>query len=516
MKLKKVISGEELYKKMEEAINILCNTVKSTLGPKGANVIINKSTFSPFITNDGVTIAESIESDDMVTNTILELAKESSIKTNEVVGDGTTTTLVLLQSIFNNGLKLINKGVNPLKLKKELDNSLIDIAERINSLSREPNDSELKNIAIVSANDNYIGEIISEVYLKIKNKDAIFIKENNKNETVINYLKGYIINSNLASNYFLKELKEVVYENPYILLIDDYLENIEDIACVINFILQNNSSLVILAKEYSESVINEILSLKIDNNINIFLLRNPEYGINQISVLKDLSIIASAKIIEKIEFINISDLGKVENIKISNENIVLNYKMNSNINERIEELKRDINITEDKDSINRRLAMFTTGMAEIIIGGNTTTERREKKMRYDDALCAISAADKGVLPGSGLVFLKISKELDKINYGDIILKEALKMPFSQIMFNGGFDSDEILKKVEDSGYKIIYNLNTLEYENINNTNILDATSVVLNSLTSAVSIAGMLLSTTSIIINEHTNNINKVNDYTEM
>ena len=514
--MKLVVRNNDLYNKMEEAINMLCDTVKVTLGPKGANVIINKSMFSPFITNDGVTIAECIESDDKILNTILEIAKESSIKTNDIVGDGTTTTLVLLQSIFHNGLEMIRKGNNPIIIKRELDNSLKNILKLILNESRKPKDDELKYIATVSANDENIGNVISEAYLKTKNRDAVFIKESNNLETKINYLNGYIFESNLASNYFLKDLKEINLENVYVLLIDNYIDNINCLSDVLNYIILNNKSLVVIAKDYDECVINNILSLNIDNKEKIFLLKNPEYGSAQLSVLKDISAITNSKVVEKLDYVDTTYLGSASKIRITDKNIIINFFKNEFIENRVKELNNELILGEDNSALNKRIAMFSSGIVEIVVGEKTTTERREKKMRYDDALCAISSASNGVVPGGGLTLLKISNNMEEITIGDSILKKALQEPFEQILYNAGIDKNDVLKIIKENNYDVVFNLNNLKYENVLNTKILDSTDIVINSITSAVSIASMLLSTTSIVINEHENNLNKINDYNEI
>ena len=232
--MKKVVSGNVLKEKMIEAIDLLCDTVKVTLGPKGNNVIIDHSNFSPFITNDGVTIAENIESDDEITNTILELAKEASIKTNEIVGDGTTTTLVLLQSIFKEGLKVINEGVSPIILKQEIDESLNKIIELLKSKSRKPTNNDLLNISTISSNDKKIGKLIYEAYLKTQNKDAIKIIETNDIDCSLNFIKGYNFETVIASPYYFNEFKEINITNCKILIIDKTLEGIEEVANVLN------------------------------------------------------------------------------------------------------------------------------------------------------------------------------------------------------------------------------------------------------------------------------------------
>ena len=269
--MKKVISGNELYDNMSNAINILCSTVKSTLGPICNNVIIDHSNFSPFITNDGVTIAENITSENEVINTILELAKEASIKTNENVGDGTTTTLVLLESIFNLGLNLIRNGMKPMKLKNDLISELDNIIKDINLKSRKANNKDLINIAINSANDIEIGKIVSDAYSKVKDKNAINIVEYDIPLTRIEYLKGYCFETILASPYFLYNNTEIKYTNSKILLVNSILDDINVLSLIFNEVIKNNNSLIIIANDYEENFINQVLSLKLDNNLNIVL-----------------------------------------------------------------------------------------------------------------------------------------------------------------------------------------------------------------------------------------------------
>ena len=512
MKLKKVISNNELREKINEAINLLCGTVKTTLGPKGNNIIIDHSTFSPFITNDGVTIAQNIESDDTAINTILELAKEASIKTNETVGDGTTTTLVLLEAIYNEGLKLLNNGLSPIVLKRKLDEELVNIEKMILEKSHLPNSKELTNISSISANNKQIGKLISDVYFKVNNYDAINIIEGSNN-TEVKFLEGYILETNIISDFYFKDLNEIKINNAKILLINNYLDDINDISEIVNYVITNNDNLIIIANEYSESIINEMLSLYINENIKIYLLKNPEYGNKQYSLLKDIQAFSNAKIIENIEYILTDSLGNVETTTINKEYINFNFKHNNNVNKRIKEIEKEVN--DDIEYINKRIAMFNNGLATICVGAQTTTEKRELKMRYDDALCAIKSASKGVIPGSGLILLEIS---DNLNNDEITLlfKNILSIPFKQILYNAGLDFEEIYKNIKNSNYQKIYNINNDTFEDINTTLVLDATEVVINSLKNACSIASMLLTTSSLVINEYTNNLNKTNEYNEL
>ncbi len=504
--MKKVISGENLTIKMQEAINLLCGTVKTTLGPKGNNIIIDHSTFSPFITNDGVTIAENIESDDEVVNTILELAKEASIKTNDNVGDGTTTTLVLLENIFNNGLEYIKKGINPLQLKKQLDLALQKVLKEINSYARKPKENDYTLIAQVSANDENIGSLISEVYNKIKKKSAITLKESQNEETYVNYNKGYIFDTILASPYFLN--KTIDWIEPYCLVLNEPIYDLESISKYLNIIYEKQEKLVIIAKDYSDELVNEIVSLYLENKINIILLKTPLFGIQQQEFYEDLKII-----LDNFNF------GKIRNIKINKEKTLLSFKENNKIKDYVTKLKlqRENNDNDNRlEDLNLRIAYLTNGTAEIVIGAPTDTERREKKMRFIDALWAIEEARKGILSGSGLSLLKVSDNIKSTDLGFIILKEALKKPLEQILLNAGFETKEIIDKIRNNNYEIIFNVKEEKFENILDTTVIDPLEVVTNALKNACSIAGMLLTTSSLVVNEYQNNLNKEIEFNEL
>ena len=247
--MRKVISGKKLEEKMSEAINLLCDTVKKTLGPKGNNIIIDHSSFTPFITNDGVTIAQNIESDDETINTILEIAKEASIKTNEVVGDGTTTTLVLLQSIYNSSMEYIKKGENPIILKKELESILQEILRELNNYKIKPSKDTLKKIACISANDNEIGSLVSDIYKYVENKNSIVIKEVEENTLRYKLLKGYYLDTSVASPYFFKNNNDITLKDSYVLIYNNDLIDINEIGNVLNFIMEKNSNLVIFSND---------------------------------------------------------------------------------------------------------------------------------------------------------------------------------------------------------------------------------------------------------------------------
>ncbi len=514
--MKKIVSGEVLQDKMVEAINLLCDTVKTTLGPKGSNVIIDHSNFSPFITNDGVTIAENIFSDDEVINTILTLAKEASLKTNTLVGDGTTTTLVLLQSIFNNGLDLIKKGVNPIILKKELNKELENIITMLKEYATMPSQSDLEHIAYISSNSKEIGKIVSEVYLKVLDKNAITIKEGEDEVTKVNYLKGYAIDSIIPSIYFLNGLKQKVYSNPFILLVDRCLYNLEEVSLVLNEIITKKCSLIIMARDYTEEFVQNIISLNMENNLEILLLKIPGYGLNSKQILDDLKVICNGDLVINKD-ITLDDLGRVQEVSVDDEKCLFNFKYNDLIKKRVLELNDMLNNTDsEKENIEGRLAMFNKGIAEIIVGAKTVTERREKKMRYDDALGAIEAAKEGIVPGSGLILSLISERLNEDGMAKVIFKKSLSKPLEQILINAGLNYQEIIERIKNTNYEIIYNVKSEEYEKVRDTLVIDPVKVVINALVNATSIASIILTTTSLVINENLNNLNKVIDYNEL
>ncbi len=511
--MKKVISNEELNLKMIEAIKLLCEPVKKTLGPKGRNVIIDHSAFSPFITNDGVTIAENITSEDPVINTILELAKESSIKTNELIGDGTTTTLVLLESLYLNGYEKIKEGYNPLIFKQELNIALETVINNIIKESTKPAKKDLENIATISANSKKIGHILATAYKKV-GKDNIYITESNTETTKVNHLIGYQIDCNIASPYYFKNNLPLEFENPKILLYAQELEYIEEISPLINKIIDTKNPLIIIAKDYNPNLINEVINLYLTNNIPLILLKTPYYGLEEQVTLTDLATISNTKVYSNLKNIDINNLGTLEHIDITKETVTFKYRETKTIKEYFKNLKKNISNKNEFDT--KRLAMLNKGFIKIEVGAQTTTEQREKKMRYDDALCSLKIALKGVVPGSGLTLLKCCEKLNPDNPATIILKEALKTPLKQILENAALNSDEIINKIISSNYNYLYNVKKDTYEEVSNSVVIDSTEVVITALKNACSIAGLLLTTNTLIINEFNSNNKNYLDINEI
>ena len=515
--MKRVIMNEELYNCCEEAIDLLCGTVKKTLGPRGSNAIIDHSLFSPFITNDGVTIAKNIESEDERVNTILTLAKEASIKTDEEVGDGTTTTLVLLESIFKNGLEKIKSGKNPHRLKKELDEGTKEIIAKIKEEARIPSEEDYFRVASIAASDEEIGHLVSSVYLKLNSKGSLKIEESREKETYVKYVNGYTLDTILSSPYFLKE--EITYNNPYVLIINKDIKEIEEISEVINFLIDKKSPSIILAQDYNEEVINQILSLNFNKITNVTLLKMPEYGTHQIDILNDIEVITDAKIVKITDEITLSNLGKCNKVVINKEYVNIFYdKESKKVERHLAKIKK--RSKEEKDSyeldfLNERIAKLTNGRGIIYVGASTTTEAREKKMRFDDALYALENTSEGVVPGSGIILLRISDKMQIETDGYEILKKSLEKPFYQILENVGIEREEVYSKIKESNYELIYNVLDEKYESVMKTSVVDPVSVVTSALENASSIASMLLTTTCLIINEF-QEPNKININSEL
>jgi len=514
--MKKVVSKEILQDKILESINLLCGTVKKTLGPIGNNVLIDHSTFSPFITNDGVTIAKNIESDDETIGAILEIIKEASIKTNNEVGDGTTTTLVLLESIYKESLEYIKNGISPVFLKKELNKTLDIILSDLEKLKRKATKKDLKNIAIIATGEEELGELAYQVVSKVKQKEAIAIKEILENKTKISYYKGYSFESTLASLYFLKDTNVLKCHGAYILLINTVLTNLECISFILNDILKNKRDLIIIANDFQENVVEELVSISLTEKLSICCLKIEEYGMHVYKIMKDIANITNGTIVDQENHITSNDVGIAENIEITKEKVKIDFKATNKTKNYLKKLKiakKELTNDLEKDFFNKRIAMFSKGTAEINLGAPTKTEVLEKRMRLEDAICALSVCNNGIMLGGGISLLQIAENIKETNEASKIWKKALEEPFIQILKNAGIDYSDIKKKIKKEHYKQIYNVSNSTWEESSSTKVIDPYLVIKHTLINAASIASMLFTTTSLIINEYKNNYNKENEY---
>ena len=500
--MKKVVSNNELKEVMDNAINLLCTTVSKTLGPTGNNILIDNSELSPFITNDGVTIAKNIESNDERVNAVLEIVKEASLKTNEIVGDGTTTTLVLLESIYKEGIKEIELGKNPIIIKKELNQALDIVIKELQKEKISPTEKDYQNIAITSANDKEIGLYLSNIYSKTNNKYSIQLKQSKNLNTYYELKQGYSIEINEISSLYFKTRKIIALEDVYIFILKGYLTDINQIANIINE--SENKNIVIFVEGLERNIKEEILAYFLTENKNIFIIELPEYALHKEKIENDIKVLSDCDIRNiDYETVDFNNSGKISNISITNEEININVDKNK-AKKLIKELKEELKTTYDsyeKEFIENRLAKLENGIITIYVGGTTKTEIKEKLMRYEDCLCALDISKKGIIPGEGISLLKISESLDAKTSGEKILKIALTSPINKIIENTG-QNINIKQQIIDSNFEKIYNFENSSLETIEQTTIKDPIEVVKTSLENAVSIASLLLTTSSIIINE--------------
>jgi len=503
--MKEIIRDDELRQVILDATNLICDAVGSTLGPKGNNVIINSDDKTPFITNDGVTIASSIVSSNKRINTILEIIKEATLKTNEKVGDGTTTTLVLLKKIIEEGIKAINNGKNSIILKKDLEIAKLKVIDFLNNEKKNPTKKDLFTIASISANDEEIGQIITEVFLKMKSKNAIKLDYSRNNNTYYEIKNGYSIELDNIPILYLNNIKKLELKNVYILIINSYLENLEKINFIINESIERNKNIIILADDFDNNILKEIISIQMQYNKNIYLFKLPDYASRKMAIASDIALISSSTIKNLIyENLTWNDLGFVDKVIIDKHELIF-INNSIDIDNRILVLKNELLTTNseyDKDFLKERIAKMENGIATIFVGGITNTEIKEKIMRFEDALNALEIAKKGVIVGEGISFLKSCSILSSNNTGENILKSSLQAPFLKILDNAGLDSKLLMNHIIDSNYKYIYNFNTDKLDNINITKILDPIDVEIEALNNAISIASMLLTTNYLIIND--------------
>ena len=486
--MKRVIFGDELDKKKKDAIDLICNAVASTIGPIGNNVLINSDETLPYITNDGVTIAKAIESDDEEINGILDIIKNAAFKTNEEVGDGTSTTLVLVKSLYDEGIKLINNGISPIILKNKLNEILNTLTDNLSSIKRESSTLMLENIASISANDKNLGMFISEIFGKMKTKYAIKIVEGESTTTYYEINKGYNIAINNISPIYFKDEEKINLSNCHVLITTGYLNSLEDISDVINEVIVRNETLIILVDDCNNEINNNLISYYLKEDIKIFIFNFLDYGSRKTIIKQDIAFLSNSKI-NSLDYdcITFDDLGIIKNVIIKKDEVI--FLSNVNVTPLINKLEEDIKSC--KSNYER----------DYIYERNTSTEIQEKMMRIEDAVSALEVANKGVVPGEGVSFLYIANMLDDNIYNNMV-KIAFAEPFNKIIENTGISSSLIYNNIKNSEFKLIYKIDNGSYEDIFETKIVDPYLVVAECIKNAISIAGLLLTTKYMIIND--------------
>ena len=522
--MKQILTGIDAIKKLESGVDKLANAVKITLGPKGRNVVLERKFSTPLITNDGVTIAKEIVLQDNYENLGASLLKEASIKTNDLAGDGTTTACVLTQSIIKEGIKNCTAGANPIILKKGIKKATECVVERLKELSTPVNNSkEIFQLASISAGYEEIGKLISEAFEKVGKNGVITVEEGKTLKNELKIVEGMQFDRGYISPYMVtdNEKMSATLNNCYILITDLKINNIQEILPILEEVSKQNKSLLIIAEDYENEVINTLVLNKLRGLLNVVAVKCPAFGSRRSAILNDIAIITngefvSADIVSSLKEINLNHLGFASNVKITKDNTLICGGSGeiSQIETRISEIKGQIELCDndfDREELERRLAKLTGGIAVIYVGSATEVEMQEKKLRIEDAISATkSAVEEGIIAGGGVALLNcidcVSKLADTLSgdekTGANIIKHCLSAPIMQIAENAGINGGVILEKVmlgQTKNTNYGYNALTDEYVDMIKSGVIDPTKVTRCAIENASSIASTLLTTNVLI-----------------
>ena len=520
---KEIKYGIEARKALEEGVNKLANTVRVTIGPKGRNVVLDKSYGAPLITNDGVTIAKDIELEDAFENMGAQLVKEVAAKTNDVAGDGTTTATVLAQAMINEGMKNLAAGANPIVLRKGMKKATDCAVEAIAHMSEKvTGKDQIAKVAAISAGDEEVGQMVADAMEKVSNDGVITIEESKTMKTELDLVEGMQFDRGYISAYMATYMDkmEAVLDNPYILITDKKISNIQEILPVLEQIVQSGSKLLIIAEDVEGEALTTLIVNKLRGTFNVVAVKAPGYGDRRKEMLKDIAILTGGQVISEELGLELKDttmdmLGRAKSVKVQKENTVIvdGEGAKEDIDARVAQIKAQLEETTsefDKEKLQERLAKLAGGVAVIRVGAATETEMKEAKLRMEDALNATRAAvEEGVVSGGGSAYIHASKkvaELVKTLSGDekigaqIILK-ALEAPLFHIAYNAGLEGAVIINKVRESEVGTGFDAYKEEYVNMIDAGILDPAKVTRSALQNATSVASTLLTTESVVAN---------------
>jgi len=502
----------------------LASAVKSTLGPRGRNVVIDKGWGSPTVTKDGVTVAEEIELRDKAENLGAKLIKEAASKTSDVAGDGTTTATVLTEAIFKEALKNIAAGADPMALNRGMRAAVDAVSKKLTEIS-QPIDStketDIINIASISANnDTAIGKTMADAFMKVGKDGVITVEESKSLETYVDVVEGMQFDRGYLSPNFITDTDNmtVEMENPLILVYEDKIASIQKLIPLLEATAKNKSPLLIIAEDVEGEALATLVVNKLRGILSVAAVKAPGYGDRRKAMLEDIAILTGAKPIFKdlgieLESVKLSDLGKAAKVSIDNDNttIVMQGKPGDHVKARIEQIRREIEVTTsdyDREKLQERLAKLAGGVAQINVGAGSEVEMKEIKARVEDALHATRAAiEEGIVPGGGVALIRcreVVEEVQKKLKGDEktgaqIIYESLKMPAWQIAENAGEEGNVVVHKISQGKGGFGFNANTMVYEDLFKSGVIDPTKVVRSALHNAASVAGLLLTTDAVI-----------------
>ena len=518
---KEIKYGIEARKALEEGVNKLANTVRVTIGPKGRNVVLDKSYGAPLITNDGVTIAKDIELEDAFENMGAQLVKEVATKTNDVAGDGTTTATVLAQAMVNAGMKNLAAGANPIILRKGMKKATDCAVEAIAHMSEKvTGKDQIAKVASISAGDEEVGQMVADAMEKVSNDGVITIEESKTMKTELDLVEGMQFDRGYISAYMATDMDkmEANLDNPYILITDKKISNIQEILPVLEQIVQNGAKLLIIAEDVEGEALTTLIVNKLRGTFNVVAVKAPGYGDRRKEMLKDIAILTGGQVISEELGLELKDttmdmLGRAKSVKVQKENTVIvdGEGAKEDIEARVGQIRAQLEETTsdfDKEKLQERLAKLAGGVAVIRVGAATETEMKEAKLRMEDALNATRAAvEEGVISGGGSAYIHASKKVaelaatlsgDEKTGAEIILK-ALEAPLYHIAHNAGLEGAVIINKVRESEVGTGYDALNDEYVNMIDAGILDPAKVTRSALQNATSVASTLLTTESVV-----------------
>jgi chaperonin GroEL len=520
MAAKEIVYTEIARKLILEGVNALADAVKVTLGPKGRNVVIEKSFGSPTVTKDGVTVAKEIELEDKFQNMGAQMVREVASKTSDVAGDGTTTATVLAQAIYREGSKLVAAGHNPMELKRGIDASVAVIVEELKKQAKQTKDpKEIAQVGTISANgDTTIGKLLAEAMEKVGKEGVITVEENKSSETSLDVVEGMQFDRGYLSPYFVtdSERMEVVLEDAFILISEKKITNMKDLLPVLEAIARAQKPFLIIAEDIEGEALATLVVNKLRGTLQCAAVKAPGFGDRRKEMLKDIAILTGGQVIAeelglKLENVTMSDLGRSKRVVVDKDNTTLvdGAGKKEKIQARQQEIRAQIENTTsdyDREKLQERLAKLAGGVAVIKVGAATETEMKEKKARVEDALNATRAAvEEGIVPGGGVALIRAQKALEgiKLNdeqrFGVSIIRRAIEEPLRQIVANAGEEGSIVVNKVREGAGTYGYNAATGEYGDLLAMGVIDPAKVVRTALQNAASVAGLMLTTECLV-----------------
>ena len=517
---KEILLGEEGRRAMQRGVDTLANTVKVTLGPKGRNVVLDKKFGAPLITNDGVSIAREIELEDPFENMGAQLVKEVATKTNDVAGDGTTTATLLAQAIIREGLKNVTAGANPMLIRQGIKKAVDVTVEELKKISQPINGKEdIARVASISAADEEVGKLISDAMEKVGNEGVITIEESKSMGTELDVVEGMQFDRGYLSSYMVTDTEKMVadLDNPYILITDKKITNIQEILPILEQIVQTGKKLMIIAEDIEGEALATLVVNKLRGTFTCIAVKAPGFGDRRKEMLEDIAILTGGQVISEeigreLKDVTLDMLGVAESVKVTKDNTtIVNGRGDKNaIKDRINQIKMRIEETTsdfDKEKLQERLAKLAGGVAVIKVGAATETELKEKKLRIEDALNATKAAvEEGIVPGGGTAYISTIGAVEKLtdNNADVqvginIVRRALEEPLRQIATNAGLEGSVIIEKVRNSEVGIGFDAYNETYVDMVKTGIVDPTKVTRSALQNAASVSATFLTTEGVV-----------------